>query len=212
MTVVEHTGEGTDTVYAIVDYTLTDHVEKLFLDLWFDIDGTGNGLANTIGGNVGDNVLSGMGGNDTIDGWDGDDTIIGGAGNDRMTGGDGADTFVILNSDMVSSIAAGVKQVDVIMDLNFGDGDRIDLSEIDADINTAGDQDFWFVSAFSKTAGEARLTYNAGTNTTTLQLDVDGDGKADYQLNIKGGDFSDGTPIAGCGCGGGWLGVHGWIV
>ena len=206
ITVVESSGEGTDTVYAIIDYTLTDNVEKLYLDLSFDIDGTGNALGNTIGGNFGDNVLRGMAGNDTIDGWTGDDTIIGGAGNDRMTGGADADTFVVLNSDMVSTVGGGIRQADTILDLNFSDGDRIDLSDIDANINLGGDQDFYFVSSFSRHAGEAKLTYN-GTN-TILQLDVDGDGKADYQLNIQGVDATGGTILGSASDpGGGWLGV-----
>jgi len=47
------------------------------------------------------------------------------------------------------------------------------------------------VSNFSKHAGEMTLTYNSGTNQTLLSLDVDGDGKADYQMKINGDVHSD---------------------
>ena len=46
------------------------------------IDGTGNGLNNTITGNSAANTLVGGDGNDWLDGGAGSDTLIGGAGND----------------------------------------------------------------------------------------------------------------------------------
>ena len=46
------------------------------------IDGTGNGLNNTITGNSAANTLVGGDGNDLLDGRAGSDTLIGGAGND----------------------------------------------------------------------------------------------------------------------------------
>ena len=55
------------------------------------IDGTGNGLANTITGNGNDNVLSGLDGNDTLTGGAGHDTLLGGAGIDKLDGGIGDD-------------------------------------------------------------------------------------------------------------------------
>ncbi|MFO1088342.1 MAG: CAP domain-containing protein [Hyphomicrobiales bacterium] len=55
------------------------------------IDGTGNGLDNTITGNAGNNVLTGGDGNDTLIGNGGNDTLIGGLGNDVLKGGAGVD-------------------------------------------------------------------------------------------------------------------------
>ena len=71
---------GTDAVRAWISYTLTSDVEKLSLQGTADLNGTGNGLANTLIGNAGNNILDGR------------------AGADIMTGGAGNDTFIVDNS------------------------------------------------------------------------------------------------------------------
>ena len=53
---------------------------------------TGNSVANTIWGGLGNDTVSGGGGNDSLLGDDGDDTLIGGAGNDTLNGGNNTDT------------------------------------------------------------------------------------------------------------------------
>jgi VCBS repeat-containing protein len=63
--VVEHAGEGRDTAFALVDYTLSANVEDVYLLGCEDIDATGNALENVVAGNEGDNVLSGRAGPDT---------------------------------------------------------------------------------------------------------------------------------------------------
>ncbi|SDB16686.1 pre-peptidase C-terminal domain-containing protein [Bauldia litoralis] len=52
----------------------------------------GNGFANVLRGEDGDDDLHGHGGNDKVHGGDGDDTLSGGAGNDLLNGGAGLDT------------------------------------------------------------------------------------------------------------------------
>ncbi len=169
---------GRDTVESAVTWKLAAFFEELELTGTTAIDGTGNAFANKVTGNNGANKLLGLDGNDTLSGGGGVDTLTGGRGNDRMAGGAGADTF-ILTADSI-----GLKEKDRISDFSNGDGDLINLTAIDANTGADGDQAFTAVAKFSGTAGEMALSYKGGT--TTLKLDVDGDGKADYTLKING--------------------------
>ncbi len=205
-TVIEDAGlgTGTDTVSASISYTLGANVENLTLTGSGDLNGAGNGLANTLTGNSGANTLSGGGGadilnglagadtlngeagNDTLDGGADNDTLSGGAGQDRLTGGANADTFVFTDLDVRrSGPGFGLaSDKDVILDLSFAGGDRIDLSGIDANALLGGDQAFTFVSNFTGVAGQATLKFISGKS--VLQLDVDGDRKADLLVEING--------------------------
>lgn len=125
-------------------------------------------------------------GNDTLDGGAGNDTLIGGGGADVLTGGKGADHFVYLSvNDSLPNAP------DLITDLE--NKDVIDLSAIDADVNTPGDQAFHLVNAFTHHAGEMTLDYDKAMKVTHLSLDVNGDGVADMVINIAGNakNFSD---------------------
>jgi hypothetical protein len=64
--------------------------------------------------------------------------------------------------------------------------DLIDLSQIDANANLAGDQAFTFGWSLTGQAGQAVLAYDAGANLSTFQGDVNGDGAADFMLSISG--------------------------
>ena len=72
--VVESAGQGLDTVRATVSYILGANLENLVLQGVSALNGTGNGLANTIIGNSGNNILDGKAGADTLIGGLGDDT------------------------------------------------------------------------------------------------------------------------------------------
>lgn len=84
-------GEGTDQVYASVNYTLRANFERVTLTGTSDLIGKGNELANVITGNAGANKLYGMDGNDTLIGAAGADILDGGLGNDMLSGGLDAD-------------------------------------------------------------------------------------------------------------------------
>ena len=161
--VTEKSGEGTDTIFSTVSHTLRVHVEHLELEGAAHIQGTGNGANNALTGNTGNNVLSGGAGFDTLDGADGNDTLLGGSGSDQIRGGAGSDRFRFDSAAEASG--------DVILDFVSGT-DRIDLSRIDADTGSAGDQAF--------DADELAYDPNEGM----LYADIGGNGSFDFQVRL----------------------------
>ncbi|MFO0467122.1 MAG: M10 family metallopeptidase C-terminal domain-containing protein, partial [bacterium] len=71
---------------------------------------------------------------------------------------------------------------DVITDFTRGEGDRIDLSWIDANTRFAGDQAFAFIGTASFTRVAGQLRFASGV----LQADVNGDARADMEIAIQG--------------------------
>ena len=163
--VTEDAGAGADTVWAYVNYALTANVENLvFSGSTGNFTGTGNALNNLMIGGSGDNTLDG------------------GAGQDTLTGGAGADTFVVAALGD-SEVGAGR---DIITDFLSGT-DRIQFTGIDANTGAAGHQAFTMINtaAFSiGVAGQLRYSF-AGTD-TIVEGDVDGDGVADFQIQLTG--------------------------
>lgn len=140
---------------------------------------TGDGLANTLTGRAGNDLLTGGAGNDHLVGDAGADTLIGGAGVDTLRGGLDADIFRFLAA---SDSGAPGQLRDRIVDFTKVQGDRIDLSAIDANAGLAGNQAFVFrgSQAFSG-AGEVRAqvidgnTYvsgNTDANTSTVEFSI----------------------------------------
>jgi Ca2+-binding RTX toxin-like protein len=143
--------------------------------------GTGN---DKLYGDDGNDQLFGEAGNDSLSGGYGNDLINGGLGTDLLRGGAGSDTFVF--SSLADSVVGSAR--DVIQDFVHL-VDRIDLSGIDANNLVAGDQAFNFIggSAFHRIAGELR--YSGGL----LSGDVNGDGIADFELQLVGMPVLTGT-------------------
>jgi hypothetical protein len=107
--ITEKANEGVDQVFASVTHTLGGQVDNLALTGVANINGTGNGLANTIVGNGSDNKLNGAGGNDRLEGGGGNDTL-----NDKA----GFDTFVFAgnfgNDTVIGFVGKGAAQGDTI--------------------------------------------------------------------------------------------------
>ena len=123
-------------------------------------------------------------GNDTI--W-GIENVSTGSGNDTITasnaanvinGGAGNDTF-----KFTSTVAANGDTI-----VTFEPGDRIDLTAIDANIGTAGDQSFTLVSGAPTAAGQLGVTLEtrADGDVTVIQGNIDGNAEADFTIEISG--------------------------
>jgi Ca2+-binding RTX toxin-like protein len=131
-------------------------------------------------GGAGNDRLEGKAGNDVLDGGVGNDTLIGGSGVDVLIGGTGRDVFVFVD---ISESTTGTFFHDIIQDFNVAEGDRIDLSAIDADSERAGNQPFSFItSEFTNTAGELRYQQQDGL----IMADVNGDGLTDFEIQVVG--------------------------
>ena len=154
----------------------------------------------TLNGEAGDDELfSGHGAGSTLNGGDGNDrlgaahgrfTLNGGSGNDvlsgsdsepineyTMTGGAGADTFRYSSSSLSLNADDSVD----ITDFNgagSGSGDKIDLTNTDANFFLPGNQAFIFGGPF--TAGHLR--YVGGF----LQGNVNGDAAPEFEIQLIG--------------------------
>ena len=142
-------------------------------DIYSSIENlTGSSFADQLSGNAGANTLTGGAGNDLLTGR---------AGADDLYGGAGADRFIFAATSDSTMAAAGQ---DTVFDFLASQGDRIDLSRIDANTKIGGDQAFTFIntSAFTGKAGELRYTKMASD--TYIYGDVNGDRKADFAIHL----------------------------
>ncbi|GGD64134.1 Ig-like domain-containing protein [Croceicoccus mobilis] len=135
--------------------------------------------SDIIEGNSGNDTLLGGAGDDLLIGLFGDDILIGGSGRDFLDGGEGNDIFVFDEGDSAADLA----NADIIF--NFEDGDLIDLSAIDAGPGSDDDA-FTFIAegAFTGTAGELQVT--ATDDGAIVAGDIDGDGTADFVIEVHG--------------------------
>jgi len=104
------------------------------------------------------------------------DKLAGGAGSDVLAGGAGADLFVF------GPYNPG--DADRITDFSTSQGDRMDLSAIDA-VAGGADDPFAFIGqdAFHHVAGELR--YSVVTGGAVVQADVNGDGLTDFSIQLS---------------------------
>ncbi|UZE84138.1 M10 family metallopeptidase [Pseudomonas viciae] len=166
-----------DTVRSSVSWSLGANLENLTLTGAAHLNGAGNGLDNVLTGNAGNNVLTGGAGNDQLNGGAGNDSLNGGMGTDTMTGGDGADRFVF---SFLNELGLGSAR-DTIFDFSRLQGDKVDLSKLDANAPTLLFEKFTFIDSNDFTgAGQLRFVDQV------LSGNVNGDLGADFEIQLVG--------------------------
>lgn len=108
----------------------------------------------------------------------GDDTIVASRDANVMDGGEGDDVFVFRSAEAADG--------DLIV--GFEPGDVIDLSAIDADRGTAGQQAFTLVNGALDAAAQLAVTFETrdGEQFTVIQGSVDDDAQADFRIELEG--------------------------
>jgi Ca2+-binding RTX toxin-like protein len=168
-------------------------------------DDTLNGEAgdDTLAGGSGDDILDGGSGDDALTGGGDDDILIGGSGNDELTGGAGTDQLIGgggADRFVFDDIAGSLPQApDLVFDFSAVQGDQIDVSGIDAISGTTENDEFIFVGddEFSGSAGELRFVHDFEDG--LLEADINGDGTADFTIELLGVTSLTGDDIFGLG-------------
>ncbi|MGL4960309.1 MAG: calcium-binding protein [Inquilinus sp.] len=148
------------------------------------------GIENVSGSQTDDSIIGTTGAN-VLQGWNGNDILLGGRGADTLTGGAGADRFQYFGA-IHSLTGAGA---DRITDFSHAQGDRIDLSPMDASTTVAGNQAFSFIGAGLYTGVAGQLRYSVVGGVTTIAGDINGDKASDFHIQLTGavnlvaGDF-----------------------
>lgn len=140
----------------------------------------GDGNANFFFGSSGEDHLYGRSGADYLDGGPNNDWIEGGAGGDDLTGGSGADEFAYT--------ALGQSQngsIDIIRDFSHAQGDKIDLSNIDAKAHTSGEQGFHF-NGTGLYSGEGQVRYQQVGGDTFVYANTSTAGGPEVVIKLDG--------------------------
>jgi Ca2+-binding RTX toxin-like protein len=127
-------------------------------------------------------ILTGTDAADKLNGLAGNDTLIGGLGKDSLTGGVGADVFKF---NSINDSSAVPKQADTITDFKHAQGDKIDLSAIDANSALPNDQAFTLISAATFSAdATGQLRFDA--KTSTLYGSTNADAAPEFAIVVSG--------------------------
>ncbi|WNF54712.1 M10 family metallopeptidase [Pseudomonas sp. SG20052] len=166
--VQENANEGNDALYVMYNATAQDHTVDLnSLQNVENILLLGNGAFTLLGNDQ----------NNTLTGNTDANTLNGGAGTDTLIGGAGADKFVFSS---VSDMGTGGNR-DVVTDFSTLQGDKIDLSQFDANLQVNGFNGFTFIGAGDFTgAGQLRFVDHV------LSGNVSGNAGADFEIQLVG--------------------------
>jgi Ca2+-binding RTX toxin-like protein len=128
-------------------------------------------------------TLKGTSKNNVLKGDNGNDTLIGALGADTLTGGEGEDVFTY---NKISESGVKISKRDTITDFNQTEGDKIDLSAIDANLKQAGKQPFSFIEeeTFSSTNATGQLRFDKETH--ILYGSINANDKPEFAIFLNG--------------------------
>ena len=195
----EHSPGGADGSGVTVDLTLPGGAQATTNNH----DAAGDRLTNieNLRGSAHNDTLTGNGIANVLEGGAGADTLTGGGGADTLTGGTGADTFVFgqdsvaMNPTTDATLRA---ETDVVKDFSglgadgveqaSEQGDKLDFSGLKEHSLFRGGERLSFLStegaAFTNVKGQVRYEQNEEKDETYVQVDLNGDGGADFQVTL----------------------------
>ncbi|HET9541398.1 MAG TPA: hypothetical protein VFQ46_12420, partial [Candidatus Limnocylindria bacterium] len=143
----------------------------------------GTSYADRLAGDGGANALKGAQGADVLEGRGGADRFVYGQNNDSQ------------NNDSYPTYDSSPGAPDRILDFSRNQGDRIDLSAVDANAQVTGDQAFQFIGQDAFTAaGQVRFFKAAGDTVVEVNTDNAAAGaemriEIDPVVNFQATDF-----------------------
>ena len=172
-------GDGNDVYYGdeVSGGTESDTLDmsRIQANITADLGsaGTGRGLASS--SQSGQDVLWSV---ENFIGGSGDDVIIAGRAANQIDGGAGSDTYRFLSAEDANG--------DTI--LSFQPGDRVDLSQIDANGSGAGDTSFTLVSGALTGVGQLLVSHEMREDGeyTVIHGNLAGGTDAEFSLSIRG--------------------------
>jgi trimeric autotransporter adhesin len=162
--IVEQAGEGTDTVWTDVNYTLSANLEKMYV--------VGSGLT-VFGNNEGNYIASSSGDNNTLNGGIGNDRLDSGTGVNQLIGGAGNDTYTVHNSATKIVENAGEGTDTVYADVNYTLSANLDkMYVVGTQLTGTGNSDDNYLLSFTGDntlyGGAGNDILHAGTGVNTL--------------------------------------------
>ena len=150
-------------------------MSRITADITVDLGSGGDGPGQASSAQTGTDVLWSV---EAFLGGAGDDVITAGRAMNRMDGGGGNDVYRFLSGEDADG--------DVIS--GFEPGDRIDLSQIDANGSGAGQGSFSLVSGDFTGQGQLLVTHgtDADGEVTVIQGTLDDDTTADFSITLRG--------------------------
>ena len=172
------TDQGTDTLIGIENIIGSDFNDIL----------TGDAADNFLDGSDGDDTLTGNAGDDILIGGDGNDTLDGGLGADKLDGGFGSDVY-IYNSTAESSVGETNRDTIEFFDAG-GDqpGTSVDTIQLSSAFTAAGSFVFLGDETNSFSGGSDNPEARFNSNTRILEIDADGDGIVDMEIELTNVD------------------------